>query len=224
MTPIDFDALAKSDNHDLYRTLRRHTGLDGGVHTVDVSKLPITPAAKFRLVQWAFFQHSKSVSSEPVAPPKPETQPAMVAAAAERVAREEAELKELKDKSRGIARLQQYVDEQGLEESSANLAAVQTFINEKVRGYWSQEIVDAAIQNLGPKGSNQLTWHRVEQPAPATPPPAEPTEVLEPWQLPIDADERTMKNASVKALQDLIARRRAATNQKYIRRGHAASF
>ena len=224
---------------DLYDVVKRSTGFITGTHDVDISSLPIAPQARFRLAQWSFFMNAavvehkqqvlRSRAPEPVAPvvaprvaakpaepaapvvepPKPEPQVDIAAHAREVVAREEAELKRLKDESRGIARLQQYSDEQGLEETPENLAAVQTFINEKVRGYWSQEIVDATIQNLGPRGTNVLTWKPKTAPAPPPPTPAEPSgEILQPWQLKIDATEQEMKAASVVALKDLIARRR----------------
>jgi hypothetical protein len=69
-----------------------------------------------------------------------------------------------------------------------------------------------------------LTWRKKEAP-PAPEPVVEPAgEVLADWQLPLDADERKMKNATVNALQDLIARRRKATNQQYVRRDFISTF
>ncbi len=79
------------------------------------------------------------------------------------------------------------------------------------RGYWSYEVIEVAIQVLG----NKLSWRKVEP----APPPEPAGEVLEPWQLRIDATEADMKKADVKALKDLLARRRAATGQQYIGRG-----
>ncbi len=220
MNLIDMDALRRSAPR-LYRTVTKLCGLrePSGKHEINILRLPdFTRGEMFGwlaaqvlepVVEPAAAVVVKPAAPAPVEPPKPEPQVDIAAHAREVVAREEAELKRLKDESRGIARLQQYSDEQGLEETPENLAAVQTFINEKVRGYWSQEIVDATIQNLGPRGTNVLTWKPKTAPAPPPPTPAEPSgEILQPWQLKIDATEQEMKAASVVALKDLIARRR----------------
>jgi len=120
------------------------------------------------------------------------------------------------DVARATQRLKEWQDA-GLEDTENNANLIRDFVNDSaVKGYWSQEIVDAAIANLGPgKGTNQLTWKPKEAP-PALEPPPEPTEVLEGWQLPLDSDEYTMKRASVRALKDLVARRRKVTG-KYLR-------
>jgi hypothetical protein len=114
----------------------------------------------------------------------------------------------------------------GLEDTAENAELIKNFVETSpVRGYWSREIVEAAVANLGPRGTNQLTWREAEPPPPA-PPESEPSEVLADWQLRIDASEAEMKRADVRALKDLIKRRRAATNQLYIRRsgGFSSSF
>jgi hypothetical protein len=116
------------------------------------------------------------------------------------------------DQAAGLARLQQYADEQGLRDSQENANAVGAWLAENGKTI-SPANIDAAVAALAPN----LQWN------PPAPPP-EPTEVLEDWQLPIDADEYLMKRAPVKALQDLIARRRKATNQQYIRRGFGSAF
>ena len=111
----------------------------------------------------------------------------------------------------GLARLQQYADEQGLRDSQENANAVGAWLAENGKAI-SPANIDAAVAALAPK----LLWN------PKAPP--EPVEVLESWQIPIDADEETQKNASVRALKDLVARRRAATTGKYIRpRGYFGS-
>jgi hypothetical protein len=247
LTPINLGALRISEEcGDLYDVVKRSTGFITGTHDVDISSLPITSQARFRLAQWSLIvnaavaEHEQqslrsraeriapvvaprviAKPAEPAAPvvepPKPEPQVDIAAHAREVVAREEAELKRLKDESRGIARLQQYSDEQGLEETPENLAAVQTFIDASpVKGYWSREIVDAAIQNLGPKGTNVLTWTPKTAPAPPQPPsePAEPQEVLGTLpdgttQLPLDVDQFTIRRASKEQARDWLKRRNA---------------
>jgi hypothetical protein len=124
----------------------------------------------------------------------------------------------------GKARLEQFAVEQGLERTPANAAAVQQWLDEHVKGYWSAAGVTAAVANL--KRANVLTW-AAPKTAPAPPPPPEPVEVLADWQLPIDADEHMMKASTTKALLDLNLRRRKLTNQMVVgrnRRGFGTSL
>jgi hypothetical protein len=87
-----------------------------------------------------------------------------------------------KDLEAAKNRLQQYADEQGLAETDENFQLIKNFVETSpVRGYWSREIVDVAVANLGPRGTNQLTWRKAEPPPPA-PPESEPSEVLADWQ------------------------------------------
>ena len=119
------------------------------------------------------------------------------------------------DLTRAEQRLEQYAVEQGLERTHANAQAVADFIDASpVHGYWSREIIDAAIQNLGPKGTNVLTWMPRTAPAPPEEQPAEPTEILEPWQLPLD--KAPTNKASAVQVKDWLARTREATG-KYLR-------
>ena len=135
---------------------------------------------------------------------------------------QQIEIEASTDKQRGINRLNEYAAA-GLGDTQANADAIRTWLNENLRGYLSEQGVDLAVQWLGPRGKNVLTWRPKEAPPQAIPEPAG-GETLEPWRLPLDADERTMKAASVKSLQDLIKRRRSATNQKYVRRGGFSSI
>jgi hypothetical protein len=218
---IDLDRLKESsDNYDLYQIATRASGHKSGVREIDIDGLRIAPTTRFRLSQWEVLPQQPVVQpAVQQEPPKPvEPKPEQIDIDAEL----KADLGRAADQQRGFNRLQQYVDERGLEPSPENAAAVQAFVDQKVKGYWSFEIVDAAIANLGPRGTNVLRWK--PKVAAATPPPAEPNEGLADWQLPLDADVRTMKNASVRGLKELIERRRKATNQQYIRRGHGASF
>ncbi len=74
--------------------------------------------------------------------------------------------------------LQRLADEEGLEETTANVEAIKQFLKQHVRGYLSAEGVNAAYQNLGPRGSNVLTFKRVQPPPAPTPEPVAPAEVL----------------------------------------------
>ncbi len=207
---IDFDAL-KSDERFLHTLLSRAVGFETGQHEVDLTVINIAPQYRFRLAQWVVLHPAaEPVVDKPAPPPR------------DYAAEDRAALMQDVQKGRAIQRLEEWRGA-GLEDTENNANLIRDFVNKsEVKGYWSLEIVDAAIANLGPKGKNQLTWRKAE--SPPAPEPAEPTEVLEDWQLPIDASEQQMKRASVKALHDLIARRRKATNQQYIRRGHGASF
>jgi len=106
------------------------------------------------------------------------------------------------DKARAIQRVNDYVRDAGLVESDANGKLIREWIENT--GGWTPELVDAAIVAL----NNQLEWRSTE-PAPES----EKPEVLQPWQLPIDADKYQMKKASTKALLDLNQRRRKVTGQ-----------
>ena len=141
---------------------------------------------------------------------------------AEIEAEQQADLKARADEAAAKARLQQYVDEQGLEPSQDTLDAMSEWLRLNVRSYWSAAGIDVAITNLGPRGSNVLRWIPKTVAAPTSTP--EESEVLgnlpngEP-QLPLNADHYIMRRASTKQLLDLNARRREASNQKIIGQG-----
>jgi hypothetical protein len=92
-----------------------------------------------------------------------------------------------------------------------------------VHGYWSREIVDAAIANLGPKGTNKLTWRPKEAPAPPPPPSKpEPVEVLgtlpngEP-KLPLDSSEAVLRKASLAQVKEWRIRKKSVDGVQYRR-------
>ncbi len=119
-----------------------------------------------------------------------------------------------RDRAAGLARLQQYADEQGLAETEENAALVQKFLDEKVKGYWSAAGVDAVIANL----RSQLKWRPKVAPTPP-PPPAEPVRLLDNGQpeLPLNASFAQMRAASKDQLQDL-SRRRGEGRQPHLGR------
>jgi hypothetical protein len=204
---IDMDALQKHSPRT-YRTAICYLdlGQTSGKQDVDLDSLPqITRGEIMEFLGRLSAQKAKHMPPEPTP----------LIDLDEVLREQEADMKRAADQAHAINRLNEYAAA-GLEDTEANANLIKEFVNNSaVHGYWSREIVDAAIANLGPRGSNQLTWK--PKAAPAPPPPPEPTEVLADWQLPLDANEKQMKNASVKALQDLIARRRAATGQQYAR-------
>ncbi len=201
---IDFDVL-KGDELYLHTLLSRATGFDTGQHEVDLAATDIAPQYKFRLAEWTVLHPAaEPVVDKPAPPPRnygEESRAALV--------------KDISE-TRAVSRLKEW-GAAGLEDTKNNAELIRDFVNNSaVKGYWSPELVDVAVANLGPKGSNRLTWKTKEPPAPE--PPPEPAEVIGTLpngekQLSIDADERTMKAASVKQLLDLNHRRRQASGQ-----------
>jgi hypothetical protein len=119
---------------------------------------------------------------------------------------EAADLQRAADTAGAKNRLQQLADEEGLEESDANVAAIKQFLQQHARGYLSEEGVNAAYANLGPRGQNILTF-RVQ--AAALSPAPEPVEVLGTLkdgskQLPLDTVPN--KHHTTAQLKDYLAR------------------
>jgi hypothetical protein len=209
----------KNDDYFCYQIASRASGKTSGWCEIDIGGLKVGPEARFRLAQ-ASLDHeaaiaaARRVAAAPPPPPAPtESQINFAAVQAE----QQRDIQARADEAAARNRLNEYADA-GLENSQHNFEAIAGWIRGNVKGYWSATGVDLAIQWLGPGkgGSNILHW----KPKAAPPPPAaEPTEHLEPWQLRIDATEAEMKKADVKALKDLLARRRAATGQQYIGSG-----
>jgi hypothetical protein len=247
MTPINLGALRISQEvGDLYDVLRRTTGFITGTVDVDISGLPISAEARFRLAQWSvLFNDAVAEHEEQRRAPKPASAPPQVVVQPEPVAPvvskpveplpeqidlvayEREQIQRATDEARGIARLYQFQQEQGLRDCKENADAIRDWLDANCKGYVSQDMIDAAVLNLGKRGTNVLLWDVKSAPVP--PPPSEPQEVLGTLpegtkQLPLDADETIQRHASKAQLYDLIHRRRAATNQQYVRRGFSASF
>ena len=225
------------DGSDFVPSTRRRLSIWWGSRNRNQS-LPPTPAPSTTTTR--FEQRLRELQAANATPPAPLVEPPASSPAV--VKHEEPEsIREALDVSKNeerrrveqqardedafVARLEEW-GRSGLETTQENANLIVDWIRQhpQLKGYVSAQAVDLAVQWLGPdEGSNVLTWK--PKTAPAPPPPAEPAgEVLADLQLPLDADEQTMKHASVKALQDLIKRRRAATNQQYVRRGFGSSF
>jgi hypothetical protein len=204
-----------------YRTITRDLDLyrPSGDLDIDLNDARLGTYTRGELTGFAVAQKAQPAAPPPAPePPKPaEPLPPQIDFA-EVEAENKRDIQRRADEAAAKNRLQQLADEEGLEKTAANVEAIKQFLQQHLRGYLSAEGVNAAYQNLGPRGSNVLTFKKV-QPPPAAPEAAPAGEVLEPWQLPLDADEHTMKRADVRALKDLLARRRAATGQQYIGRG-----
>jgi hypothetical protein len=121
------------------------------------------------------------------------------------------------------ARLLQYLDA-GLEPSTANANAIRVWIDSNIsKDHVSVGALNAAISNLGVRGTNVLTWKpKVEPPAPAPPPPPPVLLADGSEQLPLDAAP-TYKHTKAQ-LADLM-RRQVAEEQARRRKGwHGVSI
>jgi len=130
----------------------------------------------------------------------------------ERITKETTEKgKREQDRKAAHARYDQYIAE-GLVDSERNANLILQFSKEKANGLMNAQVVDLAISNLGPRGTNQLK-RGAPQPAATTPTPQEPVQEFLPNgepQLPLDASESAMRRASVTQLHDLAKRQQAS--------------
>jgi hypothetical protein len=205
MTTVDMSLLAREEPR-IHRTVISQQGVPAiGLQEVDLNELG--PYTKAELFDWL-----AKTTLQPPLPQPTEPQPSMD----EIIKEDQADRQKRADHAGGMARMEQYADEQGLERTSANGDAVADWLNENLRGYLSSAGVDAAIQWLGPKGTNVLTW----TPKAAPPQPEQPAaEVLgtlpngEP-RLPLDVPPTN--RASKEQIKDWLARTRESTG-KYLR-------
>jgi hypothetical protein len=184
----------------LFRTASYYLGPNG---EVDAEKIPVDVAS--RLDSWLML-NGLGIAE------KPKQEPYVDRFREETEALRVSENKRIRDERAASARLQQYVDEQGLLNNEHNANAITKFINEHsvLKGRFTSQAVDIALDFLGAKGSNTLQW----RPKAAAPPPPPPQPVRrlpngEP-ELPLDANQFQMRRASVEQLRDLDARRRAS--------------
>jgi hypothetical protein len=119
------------------------------------------------------------------------------------------------------ARLAQFEREQGLVQDAHNQEKIIEYVNgSAVHGYWSREIVDAAILNLGPRGSNVLHW----EPVAVAPPPPAPVQTEKLGKLPNGEMQLSIlqpphKAASTAQLKDYLSRYRAENRLQFTRFG-----
>jgi|SRR6266513_2893109 len=212
---IDFDRL-KIARPALFRSAVTQLGYGRGEKTFDPFVLvlgtreihELDPDLQRLLTFW--ISTDKTIS--------PPEEPAEQIDMAEVLREEQADMKRAADERRGLNRLRQFQDEQGLRDCKENADAIRDWLAANCKGYVSQDMIDAAVMNLGARGGkNVLLWN--EKTAPAPPPaPIEVAEVLgtlpngEP-QLPLDVPP---SRASKEQAKDWLARTRAATG-KYSR-------
>jgi hypothetical protein len=124
-----------------------------------------------------------------------------------------ADLQARVDEASAQARMEQYVAEQNLEPSDHNMSAVAGWIRQNLKGYWSSAGVDAAIANLGPRGTNVLRWQpkvgALVLPAQES---GEVLEILPNGEKQLSIKEPPPKSASPTQAKDWLARYRTANN------------
>jgi hypothetical protein len=211
MTRINMDALA-SYAPRLHRVVIKHTGVPAtGEQEVDLMTLP--QFTRGELLGWLTesdfakrkYKPATDIAAAAVNPPEPPID-------FEQTLREDAaDIQRRVDEAAGRNRLEQYAREQGLENTQQNATAIRQWLDENVKGYLSEKGVDLAIQWLGPRAKNVLTWRKPEAP-PSAPAPEPATEVLEP--LPsgerrLALDETPTKKHSTAQLKDWLARTNA---------------
>jgi hypothetical protein len=198
----------------LYNVVKYYLPDDG---TVDVQKIPIDIAA--RLDAWLIL-NGPGVAQKPPQPPEKseKSEPEKFREETKKLIESESKrLQTERDYKAAIARLQQYIDEQGLADTEESFSSVKGWIDETVKGYWSEKAVDVAIDILGSRGKNVLTWVKVKS-APSLP-PTKPVRLLDNGQpeLPLNATDSQMYSASKEQLQDL-SRRRGEGRQPHLGR------
>jgi hypothetical protein len=107
----------------------------------------------------------------------------------------EREGKRIRDERQAAARIEHWRS-QGLLDNEHNANAITKFIKEHsvLMGRFTSQVVDVAVDFLGPKGSNVLQWRSiVVAPAPAATP--KPWELGDP--LPDNATEYMLRNSSL---------------------------
>ena len=189
---VDLDRL-KARFPALYQIVVRQTGLTTGIHALD-----------FNL----FLEGSHKYLAECSVRLPAEPQISMAQLERE----EQADIQRRIDEAAGHNRLEQYAREQGLEDTQANADAIRTWLQENVKGYLSEKLIDAAVANLGPRGKNVLTWRKPEAPQPPAPSPEPAEEVLGKLpdgttQLPLDVTPN--KKHSTLQLKDWLKRTNA---------------
>ncbi len=191
----------KSTSPELYRRFSEDVGAryENGAWTIDLdSPFPLSPRIAEEIRFWQ--------QAQTLPPPKHEEGPEVL-----RIDPNEAvNRKTIADGEAALARLREYVA-QGLEDSQENAAAIEEWVKQNVRGYWSAAGVDASVSNLGPRGSNVLRWKQKTRPTPA---PKPEVVKLSDGSDPLPLGTSPSHQHTLAQLKDLDARTRAAAQQK----------
>lgn len=194
MIQLNIDELCRTDRR-LYSVLTRLGAFPRGTINFDENKLNAGNIGA--LEEW--------MEAHPLQPPAPAT-PSEPLIDMEALKEEERrDIQTRADEALAKRRLEQFCVEQGLARTPENVEKIQSWLDKNVRGYWSQQGVDAAVVALGARGTNELTWDPLPPPpAPPVPEPEAPRVLSngEP-ELPLDASVQVMRHASLVQLRDL---------------------
>jgi hypothetical protein len=148
----------------------------------------------------------------PAEPPTAPVEPQIVMADLDTEMR--ADIQKRSDEAAARQRLDQYVDEQGLESTDHNFKIIESWIMANVKaewsaggvaknlqGYWSQNAVDAAIQAT----AGQLTW-KPKVMAPPAPPEQEKLLILADGSQQLPLDSPSLKGATKDQAKDWLKR------------------
>lgn len=217
-TLIDMDALKESAPR-MYRTIVAKLDLSQGFGVQEIDLNRYSDFTRGELTAWLAAQKTVAKVEPPATPVKPVEQEPQID-----VAQMDAEfqrgIKTQADAKLATDRIEQYAVEQGLARTPENVAKIQLWLDSNVRGYWSTAGVDAAIQNLGARGTNVLTWEqKVVAPAPE-PESTEPVEVLSllpdgRMQIPLETTPAVLRKASKDQAKDWLKRSASRQQQSH---------
>jgi hypothetical protein len=196
---INMETLRDRDRR-VFGELAKAIGSWSGTHEVQLDKLPWPLAVDVRQALGINEPNPNSFQ-------KPLGDEINVESAATAV----AEQKRQADEKTAFARAEQYVNEQGLDTTDENAAAITSYVNQYYQGYWSPQIVDNTIAYLSRHG--KITFTKKVAAAPATPAPVTRSLPNGEVELPLNASEGQMRAASIEQLKDL-SRRRNEGKQK----------
>jgi hypothetical protein len=205
---VHFGRLSQ-DQPDLARAVRNVIGYHGNAWRVtELDEFTDRELAE-RLRRWVGdrqrFVPDPQATPEPP-PPTPPTQPLPPQIDMNALIQEqERDMQARADEQAGKDRLDEYVEKQRLEASDHNLNIILNWLKENAGNYLSVANIDRCIAAC--RGSLQFT-------------PAAPVEVLTKLkdgttQLPLEADEGTLKRASLAQLYDIQRRRREVSKQQF---------
>ena len=96
-----------------------------------------------------------------------------------------------------------------LEDSKANSEYIRQWLEKNVKGYISVDAINTAIDCLGPRGTNVLTW-RKPSPTPPAPKPTETPDTCKDGKPQLPLGTQPQRHHSIEQLRDLDRRERAA--------------
>jgi hypothetical protein len=164
VTTVDMDALKASDP-GLHRRLAKTLDLTKAFGTQEINLREYIEPTRHAVLNWLDAQEKAAL------PPPAPTEPQIKMSEVEEDLRRD--IQKRADSAAARNRLNEWAAG-GLEDTQANADLITEWIRQNAKGYFSAIGVDAAISLLGQRGTNQLTWRKVEV-APASQPEPEST-------------------------------------------------